>query len=130
MDGMIKAYHQDIKLHTPAAFVGMRKAGQVAADTLDYITPFVTPGATTKHLDQLCHEYILGRGAVPAPLNYRGFPKSICTSLNHVVCHGIPGERSMCDKQSIHSIDINYCTTVHITYLSDWTFPLLPHTSS
>lgn len=105
MDAMVKAYHHDIKLHTPAAFEGMRKAGRLAAETLDYITPFVKPGVTTDYLDQLCYEYITGRGAVPAPLNYRGFPKSICTSLNHVVCHGIPGPKKLKDGDALN-IDV------------------------
>ena len=79
-----------IKLHGPEAFEGMRKAGRLAAETLDYITPYVVPGVTTDKLNDLCHEYTIARGAISAPLGYRGFPKSICTSINHVVCHGIP----------------------------------------
>ena len=82
-----------ITIHTTADFAGMRAAGQLAAETLDLITPHVRPGVTTAALDTICHDFILSRGAVPAPLNYRGFPKSICTSINHVVCHGIPGDR-------------------------------------
>src|SRR5215470_5316115 len=82
-----------IKIHGPEAFEGMRKAGVLAAATLDFITPFVRPGITTGELDRLCHGFIMDHDAIPAPLNYRGFPKSICTSINHVVCHGIPGER-------------------------------------
>lgn len=105
MDGMVRAYHHDIKLHTDAAFDGMRKAGRLAAETLDYITPFVKPGVTTDYIDQLCYEYITGRGAAPAPLNYRGFPKSICTSLNHVVCHGIPGPKKLKDGDALN-IDV------------------------
>src|SRR4051795_1719472 len=81
-----------IKIHGPAAFEGMRQAGQLAAATLDFITPHVRAGITTGDLDRLCHEFIVGHDAIPAPLNYRGFPKSICTSINHVVCHGIPGD--------------------------------------
>ena len=74
----------------------MRVAGRLAADVLDMIGDYVKPGVTTGELDRLCHEYITGvQGAVPAPLNYRGFPKSICTSVNHVVCHGIPGDRKL-----------------------------------
>jgi methionine aminopeptidase len=74
----------------------MRVAGRLAADVLDMIGDYVKPGVTTGELDRICHEYITGvQGAIPAPLNYRGFPKSICTSVNHVVCHGIPGDRKM-----------------------------------
>lgn len=72
----------------------MRVAGRLAADVLDMIGEYVQPGVTTGELDAICHRYITEtQDAVPAPLNYRGFPKSICTSVNHVVCHGIPGER-------------------------------------
>ena len=72
----------------------MRVAGRLAADCLDMISPHVQPGITTGELDRLCHDYIVGhQSAIPAPLNYKGFPKSICTSVNHVVCHGIPGDR-------------------------------------
>ncbi len=74
----------------------MRTAGRLAAEVLDMITDYVKPGVTTGELDRICHEYITEvQGAVPAPLNYRGFPKSICTSVNHVVCHGIPGDRKL-----------------------------------
>jgi methionyl aminopeptidase len=69
----------------------MRRAGRLAAETLDLITPHVKPGARTGELDDICRQFIESRGAVPAPLGYRGFPRSICTSVNHVVCHGIPG---------------------------------------
>lgn len=72
----------------------MRVAGRLAADVLDMIGEYVQPGVTTGELDAICHRYITEtQDAIPAPLNYRGFPKSICTSVNHVVCHGIPGER-------------------------------------
>src|SRR3954451_15901069 len=84
-----------IRLHGPDEFEGMRRAGRLAAETLDFITPYVQPGVTTAELDRLCHEYVADHGAVSAPLNYRGFPKSICTSINHVVCHGIPGDRRL-----------------------------------
>jgi methionyl aminopeptidase len=74
----------------------MRIAGRLAADVLDMIGDYVKPGVTTGELDTICHRYITeDQAAIPAPLNYRGFPKSICTSVNHVVCHGIPGERRL-----------------------------------
>lgn len=95
----------NITLHTPQDFEGMRKAGRLAAETLDYITPFVEVGVTTEHLNTLCHDFIVSRGAIPAPLNYRGFPKSICTSINHVVCHGIPGPKKL-EKGDIINIDV------------------------
>jgi methionine aminopeptidase type I len=74
----------------------MRIAGRLAADVLDMISDYVKPGVTTGELDRICHDYITEeQDAIPAPLNYRGFPKSICTSVNHVVCHGIPGDRRL-----------------------------------
>jgi methionyl aminopeptidase len=94
-----------IVLHGPDDFAGMRRAGQLAAATLDMLVPHVRPGVTTAELDRLCHEYILAHGAVPAPLGYRGFPKSICTSVNHVVCHGIPGDRRL-EEGDIINIDV------------------------
>ncbi|HTH96002.1 MAG TPA: type I methionyl aminopeptidase [Stellaceae bacterium] len=94
-----------IVLHPSASFEPMRVAGRLAAEVLDYITPFVVPGVTTERLDQLCHDFIVDHGAIPACLNYRGFPKSICTSINHVVCHGIPGERKLIDGD-ILNIDV------------------------
>jgi methionyl aminopeptidase len=94
-----------IKLHGAEAFEGMRRAGRLAAETLDYITPHVRTGVTTGELDRLCHEFIIARSAIPAPLGYRGFPKSICTSVNHVVCHGIPGDKRLVDGD-ILNIDV------------------------
>jgi len=95
-----------ITIHTDADFEAMRQAGRLAAETLDYIAPFVTPGTTTEHLDRLCHDYIVTHGAIPAPLDYRGFPKSICTSVNHVVCHGIPNEKKRLQDGDILNIDV------------------------
>lgn len=97
---------KQIALHGAEDFEGMRRAGRLAAETLDYITPHVKPGVTTGELDQLCHEFITARNAVPAPLNYRGFPRSICTSINHVVCHGIPTEQKKLSDGDILNIDV------------------------
>ncbi len=83
----------------------MRAAGKLAAETLDMIGPYVIPGVTTERLNQLCHDFITDHGAVPAPLNYKGFPKSICTSINHVVCHGIPGEKKLLNGDIVN-IDV------------------------
>ncbi|HWK43646.1 MAG TPA: type I methionyl aminopeptidase [Stellaceae bacterium] len=94
-----------IKLHRPEDFAAMRRAGRLAAEVLDYITPHVVPGVTTGALDTLCNEFILDHNAISACLGYRGFPKSICTSINHVVCHGIPGDRKLMDGDIIN-IDI------------------------
>lgn len=73
----------------------MRRAGRLAAEVLDFITPYVVPGALTGDLDRMMHDYIVDHGAIPAPLNYRGFPKATCISVNHVVCHGIPGDKRL-----------------------------------
>ncbi len=100
MDGGTES--RRIIIHGEADFAGMRAAGRLAAETLDMITPYVRPGVTTGELDELCHEFIVSRNAIPAPLNYRGFPKSICTSINHVVCHGIPGERKLVDGDIVN----------------------------
>jgi methionyl aminopeptidase len=84
----------------------MRIAGRLAADVLDMIGDYVKPGVTTDELNTICHRFITGeQGAIPAPLNYRGFPKSICTSVNHVICHGIPGERTLKNGDAVN-IDI------------------------
>jgi methionine aminopeptidase type I len=85
-----------VLLKGPAEQAAMRVAGRLAAEVLDMIGPYVVPGVSTEELDRICHEYIVDvQQAVPAPLGYRGFPKSICTSINHVVCHGIPGDRKL-----------------------------------
>ena len=84
----------------------MRTAGRLAADVLDMIGSHIKPGVTTDELDRICHEFIVEKQeAVPAPLNYRGFPKSICTSVNHVVCHGIPGDKKL-KTADIVNVDI------------------------
>ncbi|MBE9606135.1 type I methionyl aminopeptidase [Acetobacteraceae bacterium H6797] len=94
-----------IALHSLEDFEGMRVAGRLAAECLDMITPHVQPGVTTEALDRLCHQFILDHGAIPACLGYRGYPKATCISINHVVCHGIPGERVLVDGD-ILNIDV------------------------
>lgn len=94
-----------IKIHGKEDFEKMRIAGRVAAETLDLITEYVQPGVSTDRLNDLCHEFIISKGAIPAPLNYKGFPKSICTSINHVVCHGIPSGKLLKDGD-ILNIDV------------------------
>lgn len=81
-----------ITIHKPEDFERMRAAGRLAAEVLDAVGELVKPGVTTGELNDFCHEMIIAHDAIPAPLGYRGFPKSICTSVNHVVCHGIPGD--------------------------------------
>lgn len=84
-----------IVLYGQEDFEHLRAAGRLVAETLDMITPYVQPGVTTEELDRIIHEYTLAHDAVPAPLNYRGYPKSCCISINHVVCHGIPGSKKL-----------------------------------
>ena len=103
MDGETES--RQISLYAQENFPALHAAGRLAAETLDMIAPFVVPGVTTERLDQLCHDFILDHKAVPAPLNYRGYPKSICTSINHVVCHGIPGPRQL-EEADILNIDV------------------------
>ena len=95
----------DIPLHGPDAFEKMRVTGRLAAQTLDYITPFVVPGVSTGELDQKMHQFIEDHDAIPAPLNYKGFPKATCISVNHVVCHGIPGDKIL-KNGDIVNIDV------------------------
>lgn len=96
---------EEIVIHSAEDFEGMRKAGRLAAKVLDMITPYVQAGITTGELDRICHDYIVSRGAVPACLGYRGYPKSVCISLNHVICHGIPGDRKLVNGD-ILNIDV------------------------
>jgi methionyl aminopeptidase len=98
--------HDSVYINTPEDILGMRRAGKLAAAVLEFIAPHVCAGVSTAALDRLCHEYILAADAIPAPLNYRGFPKSICTSINHVVCHGIPSETKLLKAGDIINIDI------------------------
>jgi len=99
--------HEEAKviIHTADDFAGMRVAGKLAAATLDYITPYVVPGVATEKLDELCETFIRDHGAIPAPLGYRGYPKATCISPNHVVCHGIPSDKTLSDGDIVN-IDI------------------------
>ncbi len=95
-----------IKIKTPEEIEKMRIAGRLAAEVLEMIEPHVQPGVTTNELNQICHDYIVNeQGCIPAPLNYHGFPKSICTSVNHTVCHGIPNDKKL-KNGDIINIDI------------------------
>jgi len=95
-----------ITIKNESEIIKMRVAGKLAADVLEMIQPFVVPGVTTNKLDQICHDYIVNeQQAIPAPLNYRGFPKSICTSINQTICHGIPSDKKL-KKGDIVNIDI------------------------
>jgi len=95
-----------VSVKTPEEIEKMREAGRLAAEVLGMIVPHVQPGVTTGELDRICHHHIVDKqDAIPAPLNYHGFPKSICTSVNHQVCHGIPGDRRL-KNGDIVNIDI------------------------
>lgn len=96
-----------VTIKTPGEIEQMRVAGRLAAEVLEMIEPHVQPGISTGELDRICHDYIVNKQqAVPAPLNYNGFPKSVCTSLNHVVCHGIPDDSKVLKSGDILNIDI------------------------
>ena len=91
--------------HSKKDFLKMHNAGKLAAEVLDYINNFIKPNITTNYLNDLCHQFIIENNAIPAPLNYKGFPKSTCISVNHVVCHGIPGDKVLKDGD-ILNIDV------------------------
>ena len=96
-----------VSIKTPEEIEKMRVASRLAAEALEMIAPYVQPGVSTGELDRICHDYIVNeQQAIPAPLNYNGFPKSICTSLNHVVCHGIPSDSKILKNGDILNIDI------------------------
>ena len=97
--------HGAIKLHGPAGFAGMRAAGRCAAEILDALVPHVVPGVTTQEIDDIVFAEMKARGAIPATLGYRGYTKSCCTSINHVICHGIPGDRVLKDGDIVN-IDV------------------------
>jgi len=84
----------------------MRQTCKLAKETMEFIAPHVKPGVTTEELNQLCHDYIISHKAYPSPLNYHGFPKSICTSVNEVICHGIPSDKHVLKDGDICNIDI------------------------
>ncbi len=104
-DFILDEYNNTVVIHNMDDFKKMRKAGNLASKVLDYIEPYIEEGISTNELDKICHDYILSNNAIPAPLNYKGFPKSICTSVNHVVCHGIPSKKIL-KNGDILNIDI------------------------
>ncbi|AQR61092.1 type I methionyl aminopeptidase [Brevundimonas sp. LM2] len=91
-----------IRVYQPEDFEGMRIAGRLVADALDMITPYVVPGVTTQEIDDRIRQYTLDRGGLPACLGYKGYMKTVCTSINHVVCHGIPGDRVLKDGDIVN----------------------------
>ena len=103
-------------LKTPADLKGIRESAKINTALLDYITDFVKPGVSTEKLNQLVHQFTVDHGAIPAPLNYGGFPKSVCISINDVVCHGIPSEQEILEEGDIVNIDVS---TIYKGYFSD-----------
>jgi methionyl aminopeptidase len=96
-----------VSIKTPEEIEKLRIAGRLAAETLDMIAPYIQAGVTTGELDRICHNYHVNvQNAIPAPLNYHGFPKSICTSVNHVICHGIPSDTKKLKNGDIINIDV------------------------
>ncbi len=91
-----------IQIKTPEQIEGIRRAGQLIIETLDLVAPHIRPGTTTDEINTLVHEFTIQQGAIPAPLNYRGFPKSVCVSINEVICHGIPGDRALKDGDIVN----------------------------
>ena len=96
----------NIPIHSTADFEGMRKAGSLTSRILDELKQLITPGISTLEINNFCHKMIIENDAIPAPLNYKGFPKSICTSVNHVVCHGIPSQKKILQNGDIINIDV------------------------
>jgi len=96
-----------VKPKTPEQIEKMRVAGRLTAEVLDMIGDYIKPGVSTGEIDRICHEHIVNKqDAVPAPLNYKGFPKSVCTSVNHVICHGIPDDKKILKKGDIINVDV------------------------
>ena len=95
-----------IKIYSKEDFEGMRKAGRLAAECLDFITPYVVPGVSTGELDDLCYKFIKDHNAIPACLGYHGYPKTVCISTNHIICHGIPGKDFKLNNGDITNIDV------------------------
>ena len=98
--------NNNIPIHTKKDFEGMREAGSLAADVLDSLSEKIVPGISTQEINDICHDQIIQNKAIPAPLNYKGFPKSVCTSVNHVVCHGIPSEERILEEGDAVNVDV------------------------
>ena len=104
-----------IRIKTPEQIEGIRRAGQLVIETLDLVAPHIRPGVTTDEINTMVHDFTVRHGAVPAPLNYRGFPKSVCISINEVICHGIPGDRPFKDGDIVN-VDV---TSILNSYYAD-----------
>jgi methionyl aminopeptidase len=115
LSDMNYALKHRIRLKTPDQIDGIRRAGQLVIETLDRVEPHIRPGITTDAINTIVHEFTIQRRAIPAPLNYRGFPKSVCVSVNEVVCHGIPGDRVLAEGDIVN-VDV---TSVLDGYYAD-----------
>jgi len=104
-----------IRIKTPEQIEGIRRAGRLVIDTLDLVEPHIRPGMTTDEINTMVHDFTIRNGAIPAPLNYRGFPKSVCVSINEVICHGIPGDRTFKDGDIVN-VDV---TSILDSYYAD-----------
>jgi methionyl aminopeptidase len=104
-----------IRIKTPEQIEGIRRAGQLVIETLDLAAPHIRPGVTTDEINTMVHDFTIRHGAIPAPLNYRGFPKSVCVSINEVICHGIPGDRPFKDGDIVN-VDV---TSILNSYYAD-----------
>lgn len=126
----VDEYGRPIPVHGPEGFEKMRAAGRLAAECLDMITPHVQPGISTERIDQLIHQFIIDHGAAPATLGYRGYPKSCCTSVNEVICHGIPSGTEVLKEKDILNIDVTvildgwFGDTSRMYVIGDTTFAL------
>ena len=98
--------NNSIPIHKDSDFEGMRKAGKLTSYILDQLEDLIKPGISTNEINDFCHKLIIKNNAIPAPLNYKGFPKSVCTSVNHVVCHGIPSDKKILNSGDIINVDI------------------------
>ena len=104
-----------IRIKTPEQIEGIRRAGRLVIETLDLVAPHIRPGMTTDEINTMVYDFTIRHGAIPAPLNYRGFPKSVCISINEVICHGIPGDRPFKDGDIVN-VDV---TSILNSYYAD-----------
>lgn len=109
------AQRHQIRIKTSEQIEGIRRAGQLVIATLDLVAPYIRPGIATEEINTIVHEFTTDRGATPAPLHYRGFPKSVCVSINEVICHGIPGNRTLAEGDIVN-VDV---TSILDTYYAD-----------
>ena len=118
--------HNNIPIYSKKDFEHMREAGSLTADVLDSLFEKIEPGISTLEINDICHEIIIKNKAIPAPLNYKGFPKSVCTSVNHVVCHGIPSEKKILEEGDIVNVDVTVISIFKISPFFNCLSPGIP----